>query len=475
MIELPAAGALATSAEVIAGFSVNLRYADIPKAVLDKARLHVLDAVGIALAAASLKESRRLERAVRAIGSGAESTAIGYSAPLAAAWAMLLNGMLIHSLEYDDTHTASVIHGSSVVVPAAIASAERERRSGRELLVSIVAGWEMLARLGAAAPGAFQARGFQTTAVCGPFVSAALTARLIGLSIPETVNAIGIAGSQASGVFAFLDNGATVKSLHPGWASHAGYVAAHLASAGMTGPAGIFEARYGFYKVYAGGVGADKRIRDELATLGKKWELTQTSLKLYPCCHYIHSFLECVEILVSEHRVAAADIESMECWVPVEEVPIICDPWERRMSPASGYEAKFSLPYCLAVLLVEGRVDVETFATDHLSSGGLELARRIRYTPIEASGYPVRFPGRVRIRLKSGATFDQAVDDVRGSPIRPASVDAVVAKFLANASRRLSPTAADRIVELVMAVEDLNDLDPLSQVLRSVPGKATEQ
>lgn len=462
-------------AERIATFCGDLRYEQVPASVIAEAKRHLLDALGIALAAAASREARRLEGAVRAIGAGSESTVIGFHEPLGAAWATLVNGALIHALEYDDTHTASVVHGSSVVVPAALASTERERRSGRELLTAIVAGWEALIRLGAAAPGAFQARGFQTTAVCGPFVSAAIASRLMGLSLAQTVDAIGIAGSQASGVFAFLDEGSTVKALHPGWAAHAGFVAAHLAAGGMTGPSTIFESKHGFYHVYGGGSAAVERLARETATLGSAWRLSEASLKLYPCCHYIHSFLECVELIRNESALTSEDIESVECWVPVEEAPIICDPWERRLSPRTGYEAKFSLPYCIAVLLIEGRVNVATFDTDELSAAALALAKRISYTPIEEGGFPARFPGRVRITLKSRpGPLERSVDDVRGSPVRPVSTDEVVAKFRSNALRRVSPAAADRVVERVMALEDLPAVGRLSRDLREVSGNDPE-
>jgi 2-methylcitrate dehydratase PrpD len=471
LTEIAAASKQQASAKLLATFCATLRPEDVPESVLQEAKNHFLDALGVALAAASLAGGQGIEGAVRRMDPEGESTAIGFRQALPAAWAALVNGALVHSLEYDDTHTASIIHGSSLVLPTVLAAAERERRSGLDVLVSFVAGWESLVRLGAAAPGAFQLRGFQTTAVCGPFVSAALTARLHRLSLEEAVNAVGIAGSQASGVFAFLEDGATVKSLHPGWAAHAGYVAAHLAAGGMTGPLTVFEARHGFYNVYAN-TSAYDRLREELATLGTRWELPNACVKLYPCCHYIHPFLECMEILLAENRLPPSDIKSIECVVPVEEAPIICDSWERRISPASGYEAKFSLPYCLAALVVNGAVDVSTFAADSLSLKAIEFAKRIRYVPIERSGYPARFPGRVRVALHGGINLEKSVDDVRGGPARPVSVDVVVTKFIGNAVRRISRDAAERIVERVMDLDALDELAPLSEDLRAVADRS---
>ncbi len=455
-----------TSAELLARFCLTLRADEIPDHVRQEAKVHILDALGVALAASSLSSGAALERAVRRAGSGIDSSAVGFPEPMGAAWAALLNGALVHSLEYDDTHTGSVIHGSSLVLPAVLAVAESRRRSGLEMLAAFVAGWESLVRLGAAAPGAFQARGFQTTAVCGAFVAAAIAARLSGLSIDEATNAVGIAGSQASGVFAFLADGATVKSLHPGWAAHAGLVAAHLATGGMSGPREIFETRFGFYRVYADA--STERLRHELSTLGVEWELPRASVKLFPCCHFIHPFLECTSALVREHGLSPTDIGSIECLVPVEEAPIICDPWERRRAPNTGYEAKFSLPYCVATLVVHGAVDVDSFATDALSQDAIAFATRISYQPLERSGYPQRFPGHVRMVLRNGRVVEASVADVRGGPTRPVSTDDVVAKFVSNATRRIGRDAAQRVVERVMQLETLSTLDPLVMDLRSM-------
>lgn len=456
------------SAEVLARFCLGLDPQRIPEVVVRAARIHLLDAMGVALAASSLSAGQRLEGAMRQVAGEGDSSAIGFPRQMSAPYAALLNGTLTHSLEYDDTHTASIIHGSALVMPAALAAAEDQHRSGSELLAAFVAGWESLVRLGAAAPGAFQARGFQTTAVCGAFVSAAIASRMYGLSPDAAADAIGIAGSQASGVFAFLSDGSTVKALHPGWAAHAGSIAAHLASGGMSGPRDIFEDRFGLYRVYAGTSGAP--LRELLGTLGSDWELPRVSVKLFPCCHFIHPFLECAAALIDEHRLSPADIASVECLVPVEEAPIICDPWERRVAPASGYEAKFSLPFCLGALVAEGRVDIDTFAGSALSAHAIEFAQRIRYAPIERSGYPERFPGHVRMHVRGGATLERSVPDVLGSPARPVSDDDVIRKFLANAERRISREAAQRLVERLMALETLSLLDTLTEDLRSAPG-----
>jgi 2-methylcitrate dehydratase PrpD len=425
----------------------------IPAEVQACAVDHILDAVGVGLAASSLPGSERLHAAVRALGAGEEASAFGFPGRLPAPSAALLNGTFIHSLEYDDTHTASIVHGSSVVVSAALAAAQRQGASGAALVRAVVAGWEVMIRMGLAAPGAFQRRGFQITAVGGPFI-AALVATLLARRTPaQAVHAMGIAGSQAGGVFEFLAEGATVKSMHPGWAAHAGLVAAELAAGGMTGPSTTFEGTHGFYRLYAGDESAPGRLNPLLDSLGARWMILEASLKGYPCCHYLHPFLEAASRLRAK-GVRAEDIQALECDVPPEEAMLICDPWERKLAPRSGYDAKFSLPYALGVLLCDGEVGVRTFAGEASHRGALELGRRVRWQPWPDSGFPARFAARLRATLRDGRVLEETVPQVRGSPERPFAREEIDAKFLSNAALRLGHEAAEKLRQAIRALPD---------------------
>ena len=429
----------------IAAFAFGLK--EIPAEVEACAVDHIVDAIGVGLAGASLPGSERLHAAVRALGAGDEAAALGFPGKLPAPSAALLNGTFIHSLEYDDTHTASIVHGSSLVVSAALASAQKHEASGEALVRAVVAGWEVFIRMGLAAPGAFQKRGFQITAVGGPFV-AALVASFIGkMTQEEAIHAMGIAGSQSGGVFEFLSEGATVKSMHPGWAAHAGLVAAQLAAGGMTGPSTILEGQHGFYRLYASDEGAPAKLGALLDSLGERWLLPEACLKAYPCCHYLHPFLEAAARLRPKLKVA--DIASVECDVPQEEAMLICDPWERKLVPASGYDAKFSLPYALGVMLCDGEVGVATFAgaADHRAA--LELAQRVQWRPWTGSGFPQRFAARVRIRMRDGTLLEESVPQVRGSPERPLTRAEIDGKFVANAALRLGEARARGLLEAI--------------------------
>ena len=253
---------------------------DIPADVVALAKTHLLDQLGVGLAAAALPRNRPLASVVSAFGTGGKATALGFDAPVPAAAAVLRNGALMHSLEYDATHTASVAHAGSVVAPVALAVCEETGASGARMLHAFVLGWEMFVRLGLAAPGSFSKHGFQFTAVGGPFAAALTAGLLLGLNQEQLTNALGIAGSQASGVMEFVHEGATVKALHGGWPAHAGLLAARLAEAGMTGPSTILEGAHGFYALYARDAEAPARLRSHLQTLGKHWHLREAALKV---------------------------------------------------------------------------------------------------------------------------------------------------------------------------------------------------
>jgi 2-methylcitrate dehydratase PrpD len=449
-------------AERLAEWVLSLSYSDIPAEVVQAVRAHTLDALGVAIAASASPEAARRPGAFRA---GTDSTVIGHPERRSAADAALLNGMLIHSLEYDDTHIPSVIHGSAVVVPAAMAVGERAGASGEDVIAAIVIGWELLIRFGLASPGGFQAAGFQVTAVAGSFAASAIAARLLGLSPVELTNALGINGSQASGTFEAVASGASVKAMHPGWAAHAGIIAADLARCGVTGPATVLEGRFGLFNAYAHDGDAGDRLADLLGDFGQMWYSPEAAFKLYPCCHYIHTFLECAQSLVAD-GLRLDEIERVECRVPPEEAPIICDPWEAKQRPTTAYQARFSLPFCLAAVLRHGRLTEDLLAASIDDPDVLRLAARISWLPWVDSGFPGRYPAAVTVHKACGEATSAEVADVLGSPARPASLEAVMNKLRGNIQGKLSERQIARLIDAAMGMSTAEQLRELTELLR---------
>jgi 2-methylcitrate dehydratase PrpD len=438
----------------------------LPEDVATAARLHFLDAIGVGLASAGSPIGAAYRAYAAEVAKGGPATVFGQATGAAAADAAMINGGLIHSLEFDDTHTASIAHGSAVLAAAALAVAETQNASGAALLGAYARGWEVLIRFGLAAPNGFHAKGFMSTSVTGTLVSALLAAELMDLDEDRTVAAIGIALSQASGVMEFLTNGSSVKSLHPGWAAHGGVVAAMLARSGMTGPETSLDGKHGLFRQFTGDESAAGRFRDLIANLGREWHLPKAAYKFYPCCHYLHPFIEAASKL-AERGVRADDVERIMCRVPQGEAAVICEPWETKQSPANGHAARWSLPITVAAQLVEGKVDLATFETS--ASGTVRsLARRISWQPLPGARFPERFEAELVCETKRGTRETVRIDDVFGNHTRAPGAEAVLAKFRSNATRSLKPDAVDALELAAQQLATARDLGPLFWALRQI-------
>jgi 2-methylcitrate dehydratase PrpD len=442
----------------------SLRPAAILPDVRDAARLHLLDAIGVGFAAAATGAGAPYLKAAPSLSGRGPASIFGSDEGYAAAAAALANGGMIHGLEYDDTHTASIVHGSSVLAAAALAAAESAGASSDSLLLAYIKGWEVLIRAGLAAPGKFQAQGFQITSVGGTFAAAIVAADLFGLDEVSTVHAIGIALSQSSGVFEFLTNGSTVKSLHAGWAAHGGVTAATLAAAGLTGPATAFEGKFGLFRRFAADDAAAERFAASIETLGTVWHLPQAAFKFYPCCHYIHPFIEALEIVLTQNP--DRRIEAILCEVPPGATVLISEPWERKLAPQSGHEARYSLPIALAARLVEGKVTPATFA-DAPRAEIVAKARSISAREMIGADFPNRFEARIHVTFADGDTREAYVDDVFGGARRPASREAVLSKFRANVAP-IGKGRDVRALEDAVLASDGKSITELTRALRAL-------
>jgi 2-methylcitrate dehydratase PrpD len=452
----------------------SLRPAAIPPKVRDAAKLHLLDAIGVGFAAAATGAGAPYLKAAPVLGGNGPATVFGSEQGFAAAVAALANGGMIHGLEYDDTHTASIVHGSSVLAATALAAAESAGASSDALLSAYIKGWEVLIRAGLAAPGKFQAQGFQITSVGGALAAAIVAADLLGLDDTQTVHAVGIALSQSSGVFEFLTNGSTVKSLHAGWAAHAGVTAATLAAAGLTGPATAFEGKFGLFRRFAADDAAAERFAASIETLGAVWHLPQAAFKFYPCCHYIHPFIEALEIVLAESP--GRLVETIMCEVPPGATALISDPWERKLAPQSGHEARYSLPIALAARLVEGVVTPATFA-DAPNAEIVARARSISAREMPGADFPNRFEARIHVTFADGDRREVYIEDVFGGARRPPSREAVVQKFRANLALIAGAGDVHALEEAIFASEgkSINELTrALSRVRRAPMPHAAE-
>lgn len=439
----------------------------IPSHVDAAARLHFLDAVGVGFAASIVGPVAGVRGMVwpGEVNSRSRTSVFNSAGFASASMSAMINGTLIHSLEFDDTHGPSIVHGSSVVAPTALAVAEDVQASGADLLAAFTMGWELMIRLGMASQGSIQANGFQTTSTVGPFGAVIVAALLHGKDPKFLANALGIAGSTPAGNFAFLDHGDTTKAMQPGWAAHSGIMSVDFASMGVTGPNGVFDGKRGFFAIYGDDQSAAKRFEKHVADIGTKWHLPDASFKAIACCHYIHPFVEAAEQVVKS-GMAPTDIDRVVCDVPVEVIDVIAEPWHSRQRPERAHEARWSLPYVVAATLLGFNPMPDLFVGDAIAEI-LALAQRVEYRPWIDSGFPHRYSARITVRSREGTTQVVNIDDVLGGARRPMSESAVLDKarwcFTAGG---MSDTHCALLIDEILCAAD-PDVEMIGRTLRN--------
>ena len=452
-----------TISSTLAGFATSLTYQTIPPEVAANAKLRLLDTVGVCLASIGMPYANAILGHVEEQGGRAESRLFGRDTRLPATLAVLYNAALAHGNDYDDTHSRAIVHAGGVMVPTALAMAERHSRSGREALAAIVAGYEIAARIGMVASKGFHAQGFHSTSICGTFAAAATASMLMGLNQEQTTHALGIAGSQAAGSMEFLADGAWTKRLHPGWAAHSGVNGASLAARGFTGPRSVFEGRYSVFALYATATPPEMALAT--AGLGSEWEILNTDFKPYPCGHFSHPYMDCA-LKLRREGVQPADIESIEARVASAMVPVLCEPAADKRRPPTGYAARFSLPFSLALMFVHGRAEIDDFSEARLAEPAIrELSDRMRYVVDDTLPFPQSFPGWVIVTLKNGRKVEARLDASRGSREYPMSDDELRAKFEANAGRALPLHRVHALWDAAQKLDELADIRPFCDLL----------
>jgi 2-methylcitrate dehydratase PrpD len=450
---------MATAAQRIAAWSAALSLDDVPADVAHAAKLHLLDTLGCGLAAHSTGIAGEGRATMAELGGEPHATVIGLEARVPAPNAAFANAMLCHGLDFDDTHSDSVSHVTTVTGPSALAAGEQLGAHGRDVLAAIVAGNEVVCRIGMAASGEFHRRGFHPTAVCGVFGGTAAVARLGGLDAETTTRALGIAGSFASGLFAYLADGTPTKPMHPAWAAHGAHIAARLAAHGAAGPQSVLEGKFGLYHAFLGASEGEIDLDAQLADLGSRWETPRIAYKPYPVCHFMHGSLGAAEAAAGGRVFEPDEIEDVLVTVPEAGVSLVLEPAATKRVPRSEYEGKFSLQYSIASLLVRGHVDVGDFTDEAIADPAvLSVAARVRYETPEYPTYPQAFPGGVVVRLRDGSVLEDDFPYQRGGPENPLADEDVIRKFRTNAALALPSDDVSVLEEAILALDERDDL-----------------
>jgi 2-methylcitrate dehydratase PrpD len=439
---------------------------DVPANVLERARHLVLDAVGLAFASTAYDFSGVARDALSRLGRG-DHPVLGMPDRLDPRDAAVLNGVLIHGMDFDDTHIPAVTHVSAAALPAALSAATTAGRDTRDLLLAYVLGVEVSARVGIGGAGGFHDVGFHPTAVAGAFGAAVAAGRLGGLDGPALAAAQGVVGSMSAGLLEFLEDGSWTKRLHPGWAAMCGLTAASFAGAGWSGPPAVYEGRFGLYRTHL--AGRETRPEAVAEGLGTEWELMRTAVKPYPICHFNHAFADATLGLRAAHGLRPEDVAAIRCRIHPVPGKVVCEPAEAKRAPRDEYDAKFSLPFVVSAALVRGRFTLAELEDDALADPAiLRLARIVEVSDDPDSAFPRAYSGAVEIELTDGRVLRHREQVNRGHDERPLSNAEIVEKFRASIGRVADDATADRVQEAVLT---LGDGRPASEFAEACRGR----
>ncbi|MBM3548726.1 MAG: MmgE/PrpD family protein [Alphaproteobacteria bacterium] len=388
----------------------------------------VVDVAGLCVAARGLDY---IDAAKAALDPGGPCTAIGHAGGFDPAGAAILNGTAAHGEDFDDTFEGGPVHAGAVILPAVLATAERHALSGADALRGIAVGLEVTCRLSTVIPKAVHKAGFHPTAVFGAIGAAAGVAAAMRLGRAETVNALGIAGSMASGIIEYLTEGTWTKRLHPGWAAQSGYRAAMLAKTGFIGPRTVLEGKHGLFQGFAHAKDGDWSAL--LDGFGTRWVSETIAFKPYACGTMTHPYIDCARRMKAE-GIKAEQVAAIDCDTAEGYVHRLWEPLADKQRVPNGYAGKFSIPYCIAAGLVLGDAGFDAFTNERAADPRLQsVAAKVRYRIDPNDPYPKRFTGHIRATLTDGRVVEHRQPHFRGGASEPLSREEIEAKCVSNA------------------------------------------
>jgi 2-methylcitrate dehydratase PrpD len=453
----PAASEHATTlSRQLAEFATRYDCDAIPEAVRQRAKLLILDAVGIALASTQYDFSHRILSGIRTLAGGGDCSVIGMRERLPLRDAVLMNGVLIHGLDYDDTHIRAIVHPTASALTCALGVAEQLGRSGRDLLAAYILGVEIVTRIGNAAKGHFHHFGFHPTGLAAHFSCALQAGWLYGLTAEQLTMAQGLAGSTAAASQEFLEEGAWNKRLHPGWAAVAGITVANLARSGFVAPTKPYEGRFGLYRSHLSHLEKEVDYGAITRGLGSSWELDGVAVKPYPVCHLIHACGDAALVLREKHRLTPEKIAKVTALVPKETLHIVAEPVASKVRPASDYDAKFSVQYLVAACLARGRFGLAELEDEARNDKAiLALAQKVEAAADPETRFPTYFSGGIVIRTTDGRELSHHEPVNRGAGDRALTGAEIEVKYRDNSQLAMSERRIGEIRDVVLNMENL--------------------
>lgn len=414
-------------AEILADQAASLAAGGIPDAVRIRTEELLIDVVGLCVAARNMDYMKAL---IAGVDSGGPCTAIGHAAGFAPETAAMINGTAAHGEDFDDTFEGGPVHSSAVIAPAVLAACERFGRDGRSALIGMVAGIETLCRLSMVIPKAIHKAGFHPTSILGSLAATLAVSTAMGLNRRQTVDALGIAGSMASGIIEYLAEGAWTKRLHAGWAAKIGVQAARLGQQGFLGPRTVFEGTHGLFQGFARSSVGNYGVLSE--DFGRKWFIEDITFKPYATGTMNQPYIDCA-LRLSKKGIRAEDVTDILCETAEGYVHRLWEPLASKHSPANEYAAKFSTPFNIAVAFITGGAGLAAFTGETARDKRiLALASKVRYVVDPNNPYPKAYTGHIRMTLRDGTVVEERQPYIRGGVKEPLTRAEIEDKFRSN-------------------------------------------
>ena len=444
----------------LVGNAIATTYQSLPEDVVDITKKFILDTLATTIAGSSGAGCRAVVDQVKDWGGKEESTILVYNGKVPSPSAAFVNSMMAHALDLDDTHDSAPLHANVSVLPAALAMSERRGGvSGKELITAVAVGNDIVCRLGLGASGPLN---WVLSSTAGYFGATAAAGKILGLNESKMLHALGIAYSQCAGNCQCLVDGGLVKRMQPAFAARAAILSALLAEKGITGATNIFEGQYGFFPLYY----RNKYDRERVITgLGKIFEGKNLSIKLYPCCRYIHCPIDATLSIVQKNDISPEDVKEVIVHVTPNAYDLVGRPFKLRESPQ--VDAQFSIPYAVAVAIVRRDVFIDDFFEEKIRTDAqvIEMAKKVR---VIADQKPVArglTPCVVDIRTKEGKEYSEQVEILKGDPRKPVTMEEVGQKFRKCAAFSAKPISPANIEQTIKAISQLESLANLGEVI----------
>ena len=445
----------------LAEFVASLSIEDIPVQVVEKAKATVLDTIGCAIAGFGSQATRAALRAVGQIGGRGEASIIGIEEKTSATNAAFVNGIMSKCYDFDGPQIGG--HNSPIVIPLTFALAERQNLSGKEVIVGIVAGIEVMGRVSKALGPEHQVpHGFHKTSTSGIFGAAASAGKMLRLNQMQMTHALGIAGSCVGGIDAYMQpGGAWTNALHCGKPASDGILCALLAQEGFTGPKWVLEGIDGVLQAYSprGTTDAEALVDG----LGVKWYFGENLVgyKRFACCGSMHPCLEAFNKLLLENRIDPDNISEVTLWSGFSNYKFNCTPPESKAAPASVVEGIFSMPFCLGMLAYREEITPVQWVEEGLLKDRkiLSLAKKVNCLVL----YDVE-PEKIRVDIQ---TVDGKLYSVSGAFNSPFTLTEFEAKFRKNntVTNILGEDDIEEVFRIVRKLDKLSDLNYVADLL----------